>query len=402
MNVQDLKSNLSAELHGGTLNKVRNIEMMFERASNTLLSKIDPIDTMRTAPLSTLIYDDFYNYALPSDYKKIIGLIPQNERNSFDSARRQYAEPFDLKKALAEKTLSIEGNEGSKILRANWRTRPGKPLNVNSSYNGNGTYIAVGTASGIETDTITFYSESGSVRFDVAASGDGISNIGMAAVDMTLEDEVADVLIPVYFPSISALTSVQARWGNDITTKFWTSVAQTTQADGSPFKVGWNILKFPWSTATETGTVAPATIDSFKITFVTTGAIANIRIGKITFSIGRNFDIKYYSKYLLKNSSGTWIGRTTSDDDTVVLDNDAIQIYHLECLIAAAQQLEGTDSGFDIGWAKKELSGDPSAVDISGRMGLYAKYRKEYPSQSKKAVNTYGALPRFASRFSRR
>ncbi|MCK5027959.1 MAG: hypothetical protein KAS07_06065, partial [Candidatus Pacebacteria bacterium] len=105
-------------------------------------------------------------------------------------------------------------------------------------------------------------------------------------------------------------------------------------------------------------------------------------------SIGSQFDIKYYSKYLIKNSAGTWITRTTDDDDTVVLDNDAIQILLLEDLIAAAHQIEGADSGFDIGWAKKELYGE----DLRDT-GLYAKYRSRYSSQAKKEVAYYGAPP---------
>src|SRR3990167_6395968 len=96
MTVTQIKENLSAMLHGGTLNKVRNIESLFERAANTLLSKIDPVDTQRIAPLASTIHDDIYNYALPSDYKNIIDLYPQSNRNTLDSASRRLAERFDL------------------------------------------------------------------------------------------------------------------------------------------------------------------------------------------------------------------------------------------------------------------------------------------------------------------
>jgi hypothetical protein len=388
--ITQAKEHLSGQLHGGTLNRVRNIEALFERSANTLLSKIDPIDTIRNAPLTQFVHDDVYNYSLPSDFRKIIDLYPQADRQNSDTATRSYLERFDLRKALTNKNVAIEASEGTKILRCNWRSRQGKVFSTMNDTDDNGTWSAVGTASGIVQDTITKYSGSGSVRFDIAASGDGIQNTTLSAVDLTDEDEVADVFIPIYIrdtTDLARLTSITAIWGNDLTAKYWTGVAQTAQFDGSAFKVGWNIIKVPWSTATETGTVAPATTDSCKLTFATTGTLTDVRVDNIIFSIGRAFDIKYYSKFIIKNSSGTWITRTTSDDDIVVLDNDAIQLWILETLIAAAQQLEGTDSGFDIGWAKRELLGE----DLRDKTGLYAKYRAEYPSQAKKAITSYGS-----------
>ena len=143
MNIQDIKSNLSASLHGGSLNKVRNVEMLLERSANTLLSEIDPIDTVRIAPLSSTIYDDVYNYALPSDFKKIIDLYPQDDRTGLDKSGRRLAEKFDLTKSLTEKTISIEGSEGSKILRVNWHSRQGKTLHQMNSLTDNGTWSAV-------------------------------------------------------------------------------------------------------------------------------------------------------------------------------------------------------------------------------------------------------------------
>ena len=381
MTIGDIKDNLSAMLHGGSLNKVRNVEMAMERAANTMLQKIDPVDTQRTASLSNLVHDDVYNYALPSDYKKIIDLYPQANRGSDDTASRRPAEKFDLTRGLTNRTVSIEANNGSKILRINWAERSPKVLNACNSLTDNGTWSAVGTATNLVADTITKYSGNASLRFDLGATGDGIQNTTMTAVDMTDEDEVADVFVWVYFGDITNLTSIQGIWGNDLTANYWTSVAQTTQADGTAFQTGWNLIKLPWSMATETGTVDPTTIDSFKLIINSAGAISDVRVDNIMFSIGRSFDIKYYTKFIFKDTSGTWITRPTTDLDTVILDNDAIQLFLLECLIAMAHQIEGANSGFDINWAKGELE------------VLYAKYRREFPSAAKKEVSYYSGNP---------
>jgi hypothetical protein len=264
-----------------------------------------------------------------------------------------------------------------------------------NSLTSGGTWIVVGSATGLQVSTLYKVSGSGSIEFDVVSSGDGIQTTNNTVQDFTNENGNADVIIPIFFGSIANLTSVTAIWGNDLTTKYWTSVAQTAQADGTAFKTGWNYIRFPWSTATQTGTNIVTAFDSFKLTIQSTGAIANVRVDNIIFSIGRNFDIKYYSKYLIKNTARIFLTRTTSDDDIVVLNNDAIQIFLLEGLKNVAQQVEGEDSSFDINYANKELYGDASSPDSAGRLGLYARYRSEYPSQAKKAVTSYSSGPRF-------
>lgn len=381
--------------HSGTLAKVRNIEAAFERAANNLLAKVDPIDTERTVALSQVVHDRLNNYALPSDYKKILDLFPQDNRTSLDDAQREYAGNLDLRKEMENKRVSIEGSEGSKIIRINWKSRAPVTFHQMDSLTSGGTITAVGSASGLAVSTLYKVSGSGSIQFSVVASGDGIQSLNTTTLDLTDWNQQAEAIIPVFFGAVTALTSITFVFGNDLSTKYWTAVAQTAQADGTAFKVGWNYLKFPWSSATQTGTVAPATIDSWKLTIQSTGAIPFVRVDNIMFSLGRNFDIKYYSKYLFKNSAGTFLARPSSDDDTCILDSDAINLFIYELLDACAQQIEGEDSSFDISFAGKKLYGDPNAIDSSGRRGLYAMYRGEYPTQAKKAVTHYTSGPRF-------
>lgn len=357
---------------------------MYERAASVFTTKVKTLEMIRKAPLSSVVHDDVYDYTLWSDFGSLIDLYPQADRESWDKAYRNTAGEFDLKKAISDKRISIEGKEGTKIIRINWRNRKGKVLNAINDVDDNGTWTAVGTATGIAQDTITKYSGSGSVVFDVAASGDGIQNTTMTSVDMTDEDEVADVYVPMYFPTVSALTSVSARWGNDVTTNYWSPVTQTAQADGSAFAAGWNILKFPWATATETGAVSPATIDSFRVTVASTAAISNVRLDNIVFSIGRSFEGKYYSKYLFKNATtGAYISKPTGDDDYILIDNDTLAPFLFEVFTQMAHQIEGSDSKFDIEFAQMQLK------------ELYPAYKGANPNMSQRVVAKYANKPRF-------
>lgn len=390
MTYGDAKDHLSGLLHGADVDDIETINLVVERAANTLLAKIDPVDTIRTAPLASTIHDDVYNYALPSDFKGLIDLYPQDSRNSGDVSARKAPESFDLRKSFSDKTISIEASEGTKFIRINWHSRAGTLFHNMDSLTDNGAWSVVGSATSLEADSIFHVSGSSSIKFTHVASGDGIQNTTIDEVDLTDESRVADVFVWMYFSA--APTSVTAIWGNDLTTNFWTGVAQTTQADGTAFKVGWNLLKWSWSAATQTGTVTPSTIDSFKITVAGT-ALGIIRVDNIIFSIGRNFDIKYYSKFLFKNSSGTYLTKPSDDSDTIILDNDAVQLFLLECLIGCAQQIESSNSVGDIAWAKGELNGRPDSPDPAQKMGLYAKYKKEYPSERTKLTGSYGGLP---------
>lgn len=384
---QQAQDHLAGMMHGSTLNKVRNLAASAERAATNLLSRINPVETERIAPLNGLVYDDVFKYPLPSDYRALIDILPQGDRLSQDRASRGYSEPFDRTKGIKNKTLAIESNNGAKFLQLNWRAKQGKLLNAMNSLTDNGAWSIVGSATGLKAQTQYKISGNASIEFDVAASGDGIKNSTMSALDFTDEDEIADVFVWVYLPS--APTSITAVWGNDLTTKYWTAVAQTTQADGSAFQTGWNLLKFPWSTATETGTVDPAAIDSFKLTIAASSTLSNVRVDNIMVTIGRPFDIKYHSLYGFKDSSGSWEQRPSNDSSTIVFEGTSYNIFLYEWLMEAAQQAEGVDGQADIVFAQQHLFGDGS------RAGLYSQYLREYPNQAKGATTAYGSLPRF-------
>lgn len=382
--ITQIKEHLVGLSHGGTLNKVRNIEALFERAAAIFSLKLRVLETVRTVALANTIHDDVFNYSLPSDFGALIDLIPQDNRTSWDMAFRTPAGQFDLEKAHRNRTVSIEGSEGSKIIRINWKTRAAKVLHSMDSVTANGTWSAVATASGVVADEITKRKGAASIRFDVAATGDGIDNDDMTALNFTEEDEVADVYFDLYIKNSTDLAnfnSITAIWGNNLSSAYWTGTAQTLRADGSALRVGWNEIKVPWSTAVETGTVSPSTIDSLKFTVNIDAAISDLRIDNVRFSIGRNFEIKYYSKFLFRNPAGTWISKTSSDDDEVMIDNDSLPHFLMECVKAMAHQVEGEDSVFDIEFVKQELK------------ELFPFYTGLYPSMIKKAVGRYGGLP---------
>lgn len=385
--IAQVKDHLIGMGHGATLKRVRNVEAMFERTAGRLLLLVHPIDVMRKTGLVSGIFDDFYNYALPYDFGDLIDLAPQDQRQLWDEAFRNDAGQFDREKAVKQKKISLEGRDGVKIIRINWRTRQPKTLNTITSTTGNGTWAALGSAINVITDTIFSVIPGGSVRFGLVASGDGIKNTTMQKLDLTTESTIANAFVSFEIPDSASLALVQSVgliFGNDLTAKFWTMANVTQNADGTPFHVGWNTLTFPWSTAVQTGTVDPTAIDSVALSVAATGPINNLRFNNLVFAIGRQFDITYYSKFLFKSATtGLWLSRPTegSGDDFVMLDNDSLPLYLYELLQDMAQQMEGTDATFDVQFALAQLG------------KLYPAYKANWPSLNKKMQRSYGGTP---------
>lgn len=357
-----------------------------------MLMQIDPAETRRITNLTNAIHDDYYNYSLPSDVKgnKIIDIRPQVNRNTSDQFRQRFSEEFDLRKAVEDDIFQVKHDDGSKSIRISKDISPG-PTTINSCNNltDNGTWAADGTyASNLTQDTLYYVSGSASLNFDLASGGSAgyIENSTMTAVDLSDHDEVGSFFVHAYLPDASIITNVILRWGNDLTANYWVRTV-TEQHDGTAFRNGWNILRFDWNGATETGTVAPATIDSLRVTITYDGtAETDIRIDNITCSIGEIFEIEHYSKYLFRNSSGTWLELPSDDTDIINLDTDSNNIFIYECLSEVAQQIQGEDMGADFQYAQFKLYGD------SKNLGLYQLYKTQWPSEDIVPSGTYYRL----------
>ncbi len=384
--INQLEDHLVGMGHGSSLRKVLNKFALYERAGNNMRSKVDVVTTIRTAPLTQAVHDDQFVYAVPSDYGKIIDLYPSGVRQNTDFARRTSGVTASLLKQVKDKQVAVESRDGARVLLIDWAGKTPKTLADMNSLTG---WSAVAGVSGLELDTQYAISGGKSLKFDLDTTGGGLQNTTLTTVDLSDWENEADFFIWMYFGDISALTSVQARFGNDVSANYYESTAQTAQADGTAFQIGWNLIKFSWASATETGTVDATTINSFRVILNTTGAIANVRADNVIVSLGNIFEMKYYSSYLFKNAAGTWIRRPTVDTDMICLDELGFNIFVYECLMAMSQQTEGEDSGFDIQFAITALNGNPASADPALRYGLYSRYRNEYPSQGKRTVQTY-------------
>jgi hypothetical protein len=224
-------------------------------------------------------------------------------------------------------------NSGIKTLNISKKLTAGATVSTLNSLTDNGTWTAGGNAINIVADTINKISGSGSLKFDISASGSTayIENSTLSSVDLTNFESAGSLFAYVFIPSTTIITSVNLRWGSS-SANYYSSTATTTQ-DNTSFIAGWNLVRFDYAGATETGTVDNSAINYLRVTFNYNGtATTSCRVDSITARIPSYYTITYYSKYLFKNTAGTWIEKPTAidDSDEINLDVDSFNVLLYE------------------------------------------------------------------------
>lgn len=351
MNISEFKTRLAQKIHGQSLNKVQDVDGLIVEAAGNVLNKIDPVETKRITPLTNGLYDQVYSYAVPVDLKKdrIIQIRPQGERTRADNFHQTYDGTFSLR--YENNSFTVEDNSGLRSVKISKSLTQGITINDANGITSNGTWAAGGDASNIATDTVNYVSGSGSIRFDLNASGSAgyVENSTMQSVDLSGYYTDYANFIPVYIPS-SAVTSITVRWGSSSSDYY--SLNATTTQEGTAFSTAsWNLIRLNRASATETGSVDDTAIDYVRVTFNYNGtAVTGCRIDNIVARIPTMYEMVYYSKYLFRNTSGTWLEEPTAldDSDEINLDIDGINLLLYETAYLVAQEIAGEDSAFDI------------------------------------------------------
>ena len=346
--ISDAKVDVTRKLHGTSINKIQGFYELAYEAARNVLNRIDPRETKRKQPITNALFDQVYNYSVPSDLKgkRILDIRPQATRSESDNFSQHYNEEFDRRKT--NNTFTIEDDDGVKTVRISKTLRAGATYNECDSLTANGTWAAAGGATGLEVDTLYYITAGGALKFDLGATGGYIENSTMAQVDLTDYLLQGLAFMWVYLPTAAnaaALTSINLLWGSSATDYYSKTV--TAPFYGS-WQQGWNLIAFDWSALTETGSPTITTYDYARVTFVSTAAITDVRVDSIVFRLPSIYETVYYSKYLFSNSSGTWIEKPTADTDVVNLDTESYNLWLYELLELVAQELQGEDSSFDV------------------------------------------------------
>ena len=365
--------------------QVNDRQVIVNRAVRYVLGDMDMRSTKRRSQLSPNLFADIYDYTAPSDLKahKIIDLKKQVNRPGSDFFILVDEQDFDRLKTISSQRIAIRDADFNQILRIDGIEGTDKTtIHNGDSLTSNGTWAATADASNLTLDTDNFITGSGSLNFDMAAGGATgyIELTGATQVDLTDFDETGSIFVWVFIPDYSdaeadTVTNFILRWGND-SSNYWSRTVTTTN-EGLTFFDGWNLLRFDWNGATETGTVVPAEIDYLRFTVTKStnlNADTDWRVDDITVRKGDIYDVIYYSKFGWQTSGASYIEESTATTDLLIADTEEVEIIAFKAAEMASQELkEYTDATY----LKKEYQ---EARD---------RYKSNYHSEALKLHNNY-------------
>lgn len=395
--VSQLKADITRMMKGTSLREVGDFYGTAAAAANRMLARIDTEETRRTVTAASPFYDNVQDYALPSDYKRMLDIRPQANRQSMPG-RSDFGE-------TAQKQFGIRHSPNSFSIRWNnmIRTISAQQLPMGgvaqmdsfdvtvsgSTVTSNGAWTGEGDASGLYAETLNFVEGNGSLGFNLSGVTGlaDIVNSTAAALDLSAlkfkDASVYALYIPVGFSA--RFVSLTLRRGSSSAN--YVQATTTTKLDGTAFTDGWNFVLFNWISASITG--AP---DDTKNTYrrlgfqYTTGpAINGVLVDNWTDSLGNLYEFEYYSNYLFRTAAGAWEATPTADTDLVNVSQSSYQILLNEMMIDITKQIRtGSVQETELADFRLMLNGQPQSryVKDPPYHGLYADYTKMYPSSA--------------------
>lgn len=311
-----------------------------------VLSEIDMRSMRRRTALVPNLFSGLFEYAAPTDLKSYGIITVQNQklnRTPFWSLV-----PYEqfMRRQDADTIAISDYDMLRKVFIKSQITDTKTTLsNLSSLTAGGGTWALFGDATNVEAGSDNSINGVASIKFDISAVGGttaGIVNSTLTSSDLSgyLNGD-GNVVVWAYITSITNLTNFIIRFGSDASNYYTKTV--TTQADGTAFVNGWNLLNFNLATFTTTGTPVETAIDYTAIYFTkTAGKISEVgyRFDTILFRRGEINNLYYYSKYGWQSSTGSYKENSTTSSDYINCDTEEYEIILAKCAEIAADDVD--------------------------------------------------------------
>lgn len=385
--VQDLKNDLAGVLHGTTDNQIQNLDGVINRSARQLLLDVDPQETKRVVEFVNPIFNSVFDYPIAVDVKgnKLIDIFPQVQRIPQDIWTQAYNQAFDVAKqnifSMAN-MFTMNFNSSIKTIRLNCPfLNPPIIINQIEGIALNGTWNTGGTASTLTVNNTNFAQGSGSLQFNATIGAAYIENSTMSIVNLSNVENQSSLFTWVYIPTGSNLTSVDLRWGSDIS-DYW-HLTVTLNQQGIAFVNGWNLCQFVWSSATKVGNPNSSAISYGRITLNLTETATGCLVNGMDSILGTIINYSYYSKYLFRSATtGAYQETVLDDSDLINLDTESFNLLFNQVAFLATQQQQGLDATFYDG----NFFGQAYASGVQ-------RYQSMYKSELQKPQGVYYKQP---------
>jgi hypothetical protein len=375
-----LKDGIAGLLTGTNINNVTNVNNAIERALRTFLGKAT-IPEASTSQIVTL-YDGVTDYLAPSSMfgSTIKDIRPIGQtRQITDMAFRDYGEDFDRKKQFSPSgaRLTFETENGLRIMRVKTRYTPSRVvLDPMSATTG---WVASGSASLLTQDKSFYYMNPASLRFTLTGASVGILTKTLTSpVDLTPYLNVGVGFLELELSALK-LSSIEARIGSDASNYY---LVNATQGQLGAWTLGqFNDTPFDTSGATIVGSPDITKIKYVRLAFTTSDTISNVRCGYLFVAMPSPHKILYTTTGVFQTEDGSISNYIKTDDDVILLDDSAYNIFEHECALTIGLQNGGSLANGVIASINGMLNGARSRTGAILQLGLYDRFKADNPSE---------------------
>lgn len=393
-----LKSDITPMLKGTSLRQVKDFYGTAAKASNRMLARIDPQETRRTVTLGSPFWASVQDYAMVTDYKRMIDIRPQTKYRGVGNSNFTETPARQFNENLNPNSFSIRWNNMVRTLRA--QALPDGNCVTLDTFDGpsaNGLWVASGDASGIYTEPLNYVQGNGAMGFNLSGvTGSAVltNSTVPAALDLSSYLNEDASFLYIYLPSgtSSRITSFTIKRGNSISA--YRGVTVTTKADGTAFTDGWNFILIPWWLGSNTGSPTNTSNQyrEIDIAYTIGAAISGVLIDSWTNDLGKQYEMEYYSEYMFRTAAGAWIQSPTLDTDLVNVGPASYEILKTEMMVDITQEIrQGNVRQAELNDWRLMLNGQPQSryVKDPPYHGLYQDYMRQFPSSAIVQVAKY-------------
>lgn len=378
--VAQLKDRISGLLTGVDITKVPDIDGAIERAARVMAQKISIPEATNREVIT--LYDQVFDYAAPATIfgGSVVDIRPQGiSRTPLDYVYRQPIALFDRTKCYLPNGVAItfEYDNGVPRMRVvSVRTTPSIVLDPMTATSG---WTAGGSASGLALDQTVYYQSPGSLRFNLAGASSGyIEKTLTSPINMSAYQGVGMVFLAIDTQDIVDLTSFSVRIGSSSAN--YVTMSATAGFIGA-FQVNdWTLVAFDLSSVATTGSPNFAAIQYVRAIATTTASIANMRFGSLFTALPSPYEILYKSAAVF-SANGVPSSQITTDNDSIILNDQGFTILEHEGAIAAYMNGGGSASSNQVATLAGALNGARARNGAVLNLGLYDLYRADNPSE---------------------
>lgn len=376
-----------------------NFNSIANEAVKEVLADLDLRSTIRKSLLTPNLFDEVFRYTCPTDLKqdKVIDIQPQVDRHRLDhwtlttqeefdrwkNVQRldRYGDPIELDDSIwmGKNLVAIERDDMTNKLLLS-RVIDDDELGIDT-LDSVGDWAGYGDGENLTADSGNYIEGSGCINWDINADGGttaGIYNDSLDTFDISDYITNGYIFVWVYLSDATDVTNFIIRIGSGASNYY--SVTITTNNEGNSFEDGWNLLRFDFSNASETGTVVTDACD-YIASYMTKDAAkvseTDYRFDDLRIKLGDYYYVEYYSKFGWQTSGGSWQLESSADTDYLNAESDEYQLIQLKTLQMVEEHLSNLERAqyWEQRYAKR-----------------VAKYRIDNPSQAIVLSTTYHTL----------